>query len=263
MKEPGTADGVDEKPLVGEKKQNRTGEHGERASLLSPKPAKAAVEKRGQHQDLRLRLHHECATERKAGQEVVPDCIATQEPDRKENKKGELDIDVTKRENSQEPGMEPIKQGVERVCLLSFQQRKKKRETADVERQIGELENREKLQPRTRHHGHARFEQLILEREVDAVIRPGQSKFEGALSPFVVLLHVKHPHVGRETEPNEQSRDEPSDQQEAACSTGHFRKRSHRSTPNRMATIRTIICTPRTMLFFKLPVTELWPVRSL
>src|SRR5213080_2562236 len=52
MNEPRPAERVDEKPFVGEKEQNRTGKHGERASVFLSKPAKAAIEKGGQHEDL-------------------------------------------------------------------------------------------------------------------------------------------------------------------------------------------------------------------
>src|SRR5205085_2037106 len=113
MNEPRPAECVDEEPLVGEKEQNGTSKHGEGTSVLLSKPAKAAVEKRGQHQDLRLRLHQEGTTERQAGEQVVPDCVATHKPEREENEEGELEVAVTKREDGQEPGMKPVKQGIE------------------------------------------------------------------------------------------------------------------------------------------------------
>src|SRR5205814_447894 len=74
MNEPGAAQRVDEEPLVGEEEQNGTGEHSERARVLSPEPAKAAIEQRGYHEDLRLRHHKEATTEWQAGQQVVPEC---------------------------------------------------------------------------------------------------------------------------------------------------------------------------------------------
>src|SRR5438045_9788591 len=58
MNKPWSAECVDEEPFVGEEEQNWTGEHSERARVLSPEPAKAAIEKGGQHEDLRMRFHH-------------------------------------------------------------------------------------------------------------------------------------------------------------------------------------------------------------